>query len=228
MINFGRCARSGVRAVLFMRPVSAINSAGSEVRGTLCPNEQLHTIGPAQKGADNGAVRGAAPRKVREQKERETCGAALVLFDVEKNLDRQGVRRQGFFVRCSGGMGFVRGSCSRMLVPTIVRCRAQPVRGKRAGRSRCGLYVASRAGAGRLSQIVQSTAKRTQRSRLFSLPTEKIYRMTGLSPHNTGKLYRPTRCRGLTTNRFPHRSPVEVESGRGWKRKSRLHTEKSP
>ena len=74
-----------------MRPVSAINSAGSEVRGTLRPNEQLHTVGPAQKGADKRAVRDAAPRKAREKKERETGGAALFLFDVEKSVDRERV-----------------------------------------------------------------------------------------------------------------------------------------
>jgi hypothetical protein len=218
-----------------------MSRAGSEVRGRSSLNEQLYTgvTGPkgAEKPPSEAPHRERPGERIRWGRRRgQARGTALFLFDVEKSVDRetvsicdgQWVRRQPFFVRFSGGRGFVPETRLRIPGSAIVSCPVRSVRGKRVGRSRCGLYVASRAGTQRLSQIVQATAERTQRSSQFSLPTEKIYRKTGLSPHNTGKLYRPTRCRGLTTNRFPHRSSVEIKSGRGWKRKSRLHAEKSP
>ena len=60
MINFGRCARPSVRAVLFRRPVSAMKGTAREIRGISCPNEQLHTVVTGRKGTEK-----AAPRKAR-------------------------------------------------------------------------------------------------------------------------------------------------------------------
>jgi hypothetical protein len=45
MINFGRCARPSVRAVLFRRPVIAMNGAGYDARGISCSSEKLYTVG---------------------------------------------------------------------------------------------------------------------------------------------------------------------------------------
>jgi hypothetical protein len=224
-----------------------MSRAGSEVRGTSSLNEQLYTGVTGPKGAEKppseaphrerpgkriGWRRGEGKKGRREgrrygSRSVSTSNRALVGRRYPPATGGEFGGSGSLFAAPAGG-GFVRGTRLRIPVPTTVRCPVRSVRRKRAGRSRCGLYVARRAGTGRLRQIVQATAERTQRSSPFLLPTEKIYRTTGLSPHNTGKLYRPTRCRGLTTNRFPHRSPVEVKSGRRSRRIPWLHTGKSP
>jgi hypothetical protein len=210
-----------------------MSRAGSEVRGTSSLNEQLYTGVTGPKGAEKPPSE--APHRERPgerirwgRRRRQTRGTALFLFDVEKSA------RSAVSSAAAGVRSLLRrdGLCTRDAFThprPVHRSRSLPLGAWEASRQETLRFIRrAPCGAGRLSQIVQATAKRTQRSRQFSLPTEKIYRTTGLFPRNTGKLYRTTGCRGLTTNRFPHRSPVKVKSGRGWKRKSRLHTEKSP
>jgi len=82
MINFGRCAQPSVRAVLFRRPVTAMNGVGSEGRWMSCPNERLHTVILIQKRDERSAptVERKSPwgatHEVKSRRRRKSSGRA--------------------------------------------------------------------------------------------------------------------------------------------------------
>jgi hypothetical protein len=73
-----------------------MSRAGSEVRGRSSLNEQLYTgvTGPkgAEKPPSEAPHRERPGERIRWGRRRgQACGTALVLFDVEKSVDRETV-----------------------------------------------------------------------------------------------------------------------------------------